>query len=131
MKVKMNYGRYVTVTDVAEFARSDLQETEPNDNGVYEDVVTIYIPVPAPWLILISVARGRDGYHYSIAYENATGHTGYAPSARWNTVVSKHEAVCSAIDDLMTKRELECCHEALRKAKQELFASMNRQLTLF
>lgn len=116
---------------IQEFARMDMQPTVPNDWGVFIDHVSIPVCSSAGYLLLIHIARGKDGYHTSTEYEKNTGGGGGLPSLKNKPHKTKGSAFEAGIKDLMEREYLKQFSEHLRQALSTFHSASYVQLTLF
>lgn len=131
MEIRMHWfkvkKRGVTVK---EFALMDIEETSPNDNGVYIDHVSVLIPTKKGLTCVVNVARGIDGYHSSTEYATATGGGGWWPSDR-RCFKSKAAAFESRLEEFKSYHDFKDCADFFDRAKREFRAAQHVQLTLF
>lgn len=115
---------------VKEFALMGIEETEPNDSGVYVDHVSVLIPTKKDLTCVVNVARGIDGFHSSTECATATGVSGSFPSDR-NHFKSKAEAFEYQLNKLKSYQGTKDYADFFDRAKREFRAAQHVQLTLF
>ena len=110
----------------------EVQETDPNECGVFTDAVYVNIPVQYGYACALGMAKSRHGtYHISYHWATPTGGSTCGVSAKNGSFRSQEEAFIGGLNLVLNYFKQDGLHTYITDAKREFFNHHHRQLSLF